>query len=133
MNVKKEESSGVLSKIYPDEGQLDYAYDALNRLASTTWTREVSAGTRLKATRAYAEKTGELVSVSYNDGTPGETHVYNHLGQLTQSVDASGTRVYVYNNIRTSTGTRQSPAMNGENASSFCPKAREHSFAYFNF
>ena len=88
----------LLSKIYPDEGQLDYAYDAFNRLASTTWTREVSAGTRLKATRAYAEKTGELVSVSYNDGTPGETHVYNHLGQLTQSADASGTRVYVYNN-----------------------------------
>ena len=88
----------LLSKIYPDEGQLDYAYDAFNRLASTTWTREVSAGTRLKATRAYAEKTGELVSVSYNDGTPGETHVYNHLGQLTQSADASGTRVYIYNN-----------------------------------
>ena len=87
----------LLSKVYPDEGQTDYAYDALNRLASTTWTREVSAGVRLKATRTYAEKTGELVSVSYNDGTAGETHTYNHLGQVTRTVDASGTRAYVYN------------------------------------
>ena len=40
----------------------------------------------------YAEKTGELVSVSYNDeATPTETHTYNHLGQLTRTVDASGT------------------------------------------
>ncbi|MBQ8722756.1 MAG: RHS repeat protein, partial [Opitutales bacterium] len=89
----------LLAKTYPDEGQIDYAYDAQNRLVSTTWTREVSEGVRLKATRTYAEKTGELVSVSYNDeATPTETHTYNHLGQLTQTVDAAGTRVYVYNN-----------------------------------
>ena len=89
----------LLTKTYPDEGQIDYSYDAQNRLASTTWTRDVSEGVRLKATRTYTEKTGELVSVSYNDGTtPTETHSYNHLGQLTQTVDASGTRVYVYDN-----------------------------------
>ena len=88
----------LLAKTYPDEGQIDYAYDAQNRLASTTWTREVSEGVRLKATRTYAEKTGELVSVSYNDeATPPETHTYNHLGQLTQTVDATGTRTIACN------------------------------------
>ncbi|MBQ8445251.1 MAG: hypothetical protein IJX22_02555, partial [Opitutales bacterium] len=57
-----------------------------------------SEGVRLKATRTYAEKTGELVSVSYNDeATPPETHTYNHLGQLTQTVDATGTRTIACN------------------------------------
>ena len=87
----------LLSKTYPDASGIGYAYDAHNRLSSTTFSREVSAGTRLKVSRAYAELTGELVSVSYNDGTPGETHTYNHLGQVTRTVDASGTRAYVYN------------------------------------
>ena len=87
----------LLSKTYPDASGIDHAYDAHNRLSSTTFSREVSAGTRLKVSRAYAELTGELVSVSYNDGTAGETHTYNHLGQVTRTVDASGTRAYVYN------------------------------------
>ena len=87
----------LLSKTYPDASGIGYAYDAHNRLSSTTFSREVSAGTRLKVSRAYAELTGELVSVSYNDGTAGETHTYNHLGQVTRTVDASGTRAYVYN------------------------------------
>ena len=87
----------LLSKTYPDASGIGYAYDAHNRLSSTTFSREVSAGTRLKVSRAYAELTGELVSVSCNDGTAGETHTYNHLGQVTRTVDASGTRAYVYN------------------------------------
>lgn len=87
----------LLTKIYPDESQSDYEYDTQNRLVSIRWTREVSPGIRLKASRTYAEKTGELLSVAYNDGTVGEAHTYNHLGQITQTVDASGTRVFVYN------------------------------------
>ena len=38
---------------------------------------------------AYAPLTGELVSVSHNDNTPGWEFTYNHLGQMTYVRDAS--------------------------------------------
>ena len=43
--------------------------------------------------------TGELVSITFNDDgfTPSISSLYNHLGQLTQIDDASGTRMFTYN------------------------------------
>ena len=38
-----------------------------------------------------------LVGISYSDATPGQSFAYNHLGQLTQITDASGTRTFAYN------------------------------------
>ena len=38
-----------------------------------------------------------LVGISYSDATPGQSFVYDHLGQLTQITDASGTRTFAYN------------------------------------
>ena len=98
------EATGLLlSKTYPDESRVDYAYDALNRLATTTLAREVSPGVRLKLTRAYADLTGELVSLTSNDGngeaTPpsvNETWVYDFLGRLVSRTDSSGATSYQY-------------------------------------
>ena len=38
-----------------------------------------------------------LVGISYSDATPGQSFAYNHLGQLTQITDASGTRTFACN------------------------------------
>jgi len=57
----------LLTKTYSDEGQIAYTYDAQNRLASTTWTREVSEGVRLKATRPLAiQKDGTWFTYGYD-------------------------------------------------------------------
>ena len=91
------EATGLLlSKTYPDESRVDYAYDAHNRLSATTLAREVSPGVRLKLTRAYADLTGELVSLTSNDGTVSETCAYDRLGHLVSASDASGTTSYQY-------------------------------------
>ena len=83
----------VLRKTYADATHVDTTYDALNRVATTTNAR----GT--VATYAYVPFTGELTGISYDDNgaTPAITSQYNHLGQLTQIADASGTRSFTYN------------------------------------
>ena len=48
------------------------------------------------STYAYAPLTGELVSVSHNDNTPGWEFTYNHLGQMTYVRDASCIRECSY-------------------------------------
>ncbi|WP_260734386.1 RHS repeat-associated core domain-containing protein [Akkermansia muciniphila] len=47
-------------------------------------------------TWGYNLKKGVNNSVSYSDSTPGIQYAYNHLNQLTQVTDASGTRVLTY-------------------------------------
>ncbi|MCR5183482.1 MAG: RHS repeat protein [Opitutales bacterium] len=57
-------------------------------------------------TRSYVALTGELASISYNDGTPTETFSYNHLGQLTTVTDSAGTTTKIYDsygNVATET------------------------------
>ena len=48
------------------------------------------------STYAYAPLTGELVSVSHSDDTPGWKFTYNHIGQMTYVRDASGIRECSY-------------------------------------
>ncbi|MCD8283813.1 MAG: RHS repeat-associated core domain-containing protein, partial [Opitutae bacterium] len=88
--VYHEATGLLLAKIYPNGSRTDYAYDARNRLATTTLAREIdAAGTRLQLTRAYDDKTNELVSVTSNDGTVATSYVYNFLGQLLRMSDSS--------------------------------------------
>ena len=47
-------------------------------------------------TWGYNLKKGVNNSVSYSDSTPGIQYAYNHLNQLTQVTDASGSRVLTY-------------------------------------
>lgn len=83
----------VLRKTYADATHVDTTYDALNRVATTTNARGTVAA------YAYAPLTGELTGISFDDNgaTPAITSRYNHLGQLTQIADASGTRSFTYN------------------------------------
>lgn len=82
----------VLCKTYADATHVDTTYDALNRVATTTNARGTVAA------YAYAPLTGELTGISFDDNgaTPAITSQYNHLGQLTQIADASGTRSFTY-------------------------------------
>ena len=55
------------------------------------------------STYAYAPLTGELVSVSHNDNTPGWEFTYNRIGQMTYVRDASGIRECFYDALGRST------------------------------
>ena len=88
----------MVHKIYADGRYEDYSYDGNNRLNSVTQSRGI------KSAYAYAPLTGELVSVTHDDGTPGETRTYNHIGQLVSVTDASGTRRITYNEYREKDG-----------------------------
>ncbi|MHA3691725.1 RHS repeat domain-containing protein [Akkermansia sp. AKK6] len=79
-----------LKKTYADGSCVSKTYDDLNRLKTLTKARGVVT------TYIYASSTGELVSVSHNDGTPGWEFTYNHLGQMISARDALGLREFSY-------------------------------------
>ncbi|MCO8187876.1 RHS repeat protein, partial [Akkermansia sp. Marseille-P9185] len=86
-----DEATGLeLKKTYADGSCVSKTYDELNRLKTLTKARGVVT------TYIYASSTGELVSVSHNDGTPGWEFTYNHLGQMISARDASGLREFSY-------------------------------------
>ena len=70
---------------------MDKTWDAFNRLATETNARGIVK------TRTYEQARGLPAGISYSDATPGQSFAYNHLGQLTQITDASGTRTFAYN------------------------------------
>ncbi|PNC24977.1 hypothetical protein CXU19_03495 [Akkermansia muciniphila] len=87
-----DEATGLeLNKTYADGSCISKTYDHLNRLHTLTKARGIVT------THAYAPLTGELVSVSHNDGTHPWLYSYNHLGQMTSVRDASGIRDISYN------------------------------------
>ncbi|MFQ7017704.1 MAG: RHS repeat domain-containing protein, partial [Akkermansia sp.] len=79
------------SKTYADSSHVDKSYDAFNQLSTETNARGIVK------TCTYDIKRGLLTGVSFSDDTPGQTIVYNHLGQITRLVDASGLRLMTYN------------------------------------
>lgn len=86
-----DEATGLeLKKTYADGSCISKTYDALNRLETLTKARGVVT------IYTYASLTGELVSVSHNDGTPGWEFTYNQLGQMISIQDASGLREFSY-------------------------------------
>ena len=86
-----DEATGLeLKKTYADGSRISKTYDGLNRLETLTKARGVVT------IYTYASLTGELVSVSYSDDTPGWEFTYNHIGQMTYVRDASGIREFSY-------------------------------------
>lgn len=95
-----DEATGLLTqKLYADEVGPTYTYTPDGKLYERKWVREVSAGTRLKATYGYstgASGTGELLSIDYNDATPDVDFTYNRVGQLATVDDGVARRTFVY-------------------------------------
>ena len=86
-----DEATGLeLKKTYADGSRISKTYDELNRLKTLAKARGVVT------IYTYASLTGELVSASHNDGTPGWEFTYNHLGQMISVRDASGIRAFSY-------------------------------------
>ena len=80
-----------LSKTYADNSTVVKTYDAFNRLATETDARD------LVKTHSYEPARGLLLGTTYSDTTTPRSNAYNHLGQLTQVMDAAGTRTISYN------------------------------------
>ena len=86
-----DEATGLkVKKTYADGSSTIKTYDKFNRLETLTKARGIVT------TYAYAPLTGELVSVSHSDDTPGWKFTYNHIGQMTYVRDASGIRECSY-------------------------------------
>ena len=86
-----DDATGLLiRKTWADGTHEDTAYNALNFKSTLTDARGVVT------TWGYNLKKGVNNSVSYSDSTPGIQYAYNHLNQLTQVTDASGSRVLTY-------------------------------------
>lgn len=92
-----EPSTGLLlNKRYVDGKGPDYTYTPDGKLRTKTSAREVSAGTRLKATYDYNEA-GRLSGITYNDGsTPNVSLSYNRLGQKTTVGNGVASTDYTY-------------------------------------
>ncbi|MCC8147580.1 RHS repeat-associated core domain-containing protein [Akkermansia sp.] len=81
----------LLKKTYEDGTHEDTAYNALNLKATLTDPRGIVT------TCTYETARGLLTGETYSDdATPGRSYGYNHLGLMTQIVDASGTRTITY-------------------------------------
>ena len=92
-----------LSKTYADGTAVVKTYDAHNRLVT-----ETNARGKMKC-HSYEHARGLLLGTTYyhspQDGeepvtdslTPARSYAYNHLGQLTQVIDAAGVRTLAYN------------------------------------
>jgi RHS repeat-associated protein len=86
----------LLNKRYADNKGPDYSYTPDGKLLTKTSAREVSAGTRLKATYDY-NSAGQLTAITYNDGsTPNVSLSYNRLGQKTAVSNGVATTDYTY-------------------------------------
>ena len=81
-----------LRKAYADNLTIEKTYDAYNRLAT-----ETDSQGNVKV-YSYEHARGLLLSKNYSDGTTTQQFKYNHLGQITQIVDDSGTHTFDYNN-----------------------------------
>ncbi len=82
-----------LEKRYADGSRIVKTYDAMNRLQSKTNARGI------QSSYAYDPATGLPTSVRHSDGTIGWRFAYNHLGQMTEASDASGTWKYQYDDF----------------------------------
>ena len=98
-----------------------YSYTAAGRLKTRSWARTVAGGARLLTTYKYGfegtdatRRHGDLIEVTYNDGTPGSTHSHDRRGRPTSVVRSNRTVSWTYNDAdrpltEKSIGTRPFP------------------------
>ncbi|OAM91696.1 RHS repeat-associated core domain-containing protein [Termitidicoccus mucosus] len=67
-----------------------YTYNIRGQIATITSPRSITT------THTYDTSTGELLTVSHSDGTPGTAHTYDNLGRVATVQDASGYRTFTY-------------------------------------
>lgn len=93
------EASGLLlKKCYADGTAENYTYDDCNRMVTKQQSRAIgTAEMFLISTYDYDPQSGNLLSITHNDGTPAVSYAYNHLGHLTGITDDSGIRNLSYN------------------------------------
>ncbi len=104
-------ASGVLLRKTDALGRfVKYDYDAAGRIQKRYWARHRTPGVttlpatdadRLAATLDYHPATGDLLTLSYNDGaTPAIYTEYDRLGRKTALTDAAGRRTFAYDPAR---------------------------------
>ena len=81
----------VVSKTDAALKSVNYTYTVNGKLASRTWARGIVTN------YSYDSATGQLLKVDYADDTPDISYTYNRLGQLASVQDATGIRVFDYN------------------------------------
>lgn len=78
----------LLSKTDAQNHSVAYTYNARGQLYTRTWARNVTT------TYAYDPKTAEQTSITYSDGTPAVTYVYDRRGLNSSITDGLGTRTF---------------------------------------
>jgi RHS repeat-associated protein len=68
-----------------------YTYDELGRLKTRVWARGITC------TYNYDPNSGELLTVTYSDGTPTVTFTYDRAGREGSITDAAGAHTLTYN------------------------------------
>jgi RHS repeat-associated protein len=92
------------SKRYPDANGTDYTQSPGGRLLTRTWARLNGSSARITTTYGYglnnsgaSKQHGDLLSISYNDGTAGVTFDYDRRGRQTQVVRNGITTTRTFN------------------------------------
>ncbi|MEM7392215.1 MAG: hypothetical protein AAF492_07685, partial [Verrucomicrobiota bacterium] len=86
------EATGLLTNKTDALGRsVTYTYGTAGRLLTRTWARG------LTTTHTYDSNTGELLTRTYSDATPGITTTYDRMGRPVTVTDAVGTRTFSYN------------------------------------
>lgn len=86
------DSNGTVTNATGHQVTFDYAYDFDNQVR--TVTRTLARGAT--AISSYALSTGDLIGVTYQDGTPSISYTYTRDGSPSTVTDATGTRDFTY-------------------------------------
>ncbi len=127
-----DEPTGLLTaKIYADGHGPSYDYTPEGQLAARMWVRETEVeSVMVPVTTAYTyADSGELLTVTYNDGTPGVTFTYDRLGRQETVIDALGTRSFVHDPVTLALVAEQHAE--GEMARLYDPQGRSVGLALF--
>lgn len=82
--------SGLLSaKKDADNQSFDYSYNSRRQVSERKSPRKNASNARITTTYGYDANTGELLTITYNDGTPALTHTYTRAGQLESVAQAT--------------------------------------------
>jgi len=75
---------------------ISYAYNIRSQIDTIQSARTIETIGRITTTYGYDDATGDLTSVSYNDGTPVIAYTYDRMGRTTSVTDATGSRQFTY-------------------------------------